>query len=80
MKVTPVNKKFGKYAPGEVFDFPDLVAKVFIKRGKLQQYQTRDLGYQTRMMAAAPAMTADAPYGLKKDGTPKARPGRKVIE
>jgi len=26
----------------------------------------------------APAKTADAPYGLKKDGTPKQRPGRKT--
>lgn len=26
----------------------------------------------------APGKTADAPYGLKKDGTPKQRPGRKV--
>jgi len=26
----------------------------------------------------APEKTADAPYGLKKDGTPKQRPGRKT--
>lgn len=77
MKVTPVNKKFGKYAPGQVFDFPDAVAKVLIKQGKLQA--ASDQGYQTRMMAAAP-ISNPAPFGLKKDGTPKARPGRKVIE
>jgi len=28
--------------------------------------------------AAKPAAKVNAPYGYKKDGTPKARPGRKV--
>jgi hypothetical protein len=35
MKVTPVNKKFGKHKPGDVFDFPDKPARVSISLGKL---------------------------------------------
>lgn len=92
MKVTPVNKKFGKYAPGDVFDFPDKPAKVFIKIGKLEQVHAAAPTYQTRMMTAEPlvavspvvtfqaqtieAGTDPAPYGYKADGTPRKRPGR----
>ena len=36
MKVTPTKKKFGKYSPGQVFEFPDKSAKVFIKIGTLR--------------------------------------------
>lgn len=90
MKVTPVNKKFGKYVPGDVFDFPDKPAKVFIKLGKLEQVNSAPT-YQTRMMQAEPvaspsaaafeakaveAETDSAPYGYKADGTPRKRPGR----
>ena len=76
MKVTPLKKKFGKYAVGDEFEFPDKAAKVFIKAGKLQQVSA-DLSYQTRMMQAAPpAAVVAAPYGLKTDGTPRRRPGR----
>lgn len=92
MKVTPVNKKFGKYKPGDVFDFPDKPAKVFIKIGKLsavvdappltQASQT----YSTRMMQAKTTIGDDgfhtpnpgAPYGYKADGTPRKRPGRQA--
>jgi hypothetical protein len=76
MKVTPLKKKFGKYAPGDEFEFPDKAAKVFIKAGKLQQVQSADLSYQTRMMQATPAAVVVAPYGVKADGTPRRRPGR----
>lgn len=54
MQVTPTKKKFGKYSPGDVFEMPDKTAKVFIKVGKLQAAES-SLGYQTRMMQAAPA-------------------------
>lgn len=40
MKVTPLNRKFGKYAPGDVFELPDRAAKVFIKVGKLLAVET----------------------------------------
>lgn len=85
MKVTPVKKKFGKYAPGDEFELPDRTAKVLIKVGKLQPV-TASMGYQTRMLSAEP-VTAPvqysrsepveaAPYGYKADGTPRLRPGR----
>lgn len=72
MKVTPVNRKFGKYSPDEEFDLPDKTAKVLIKAGKLREVQ----GYQTRMLSAAPVVVEAAPYGYKSDGTPRKRPGR----
>lgn len=37
MKVTPVNKPFGKYKVGETFEFPSKAAKVYIKIGKLAE-------------------------------------------
>lgn len=37
MKVTPVNKPFGKYQVGQVFEFPSNAAKVYIKLGKLAE-------------------------------------------
>lgn len=37
MKVTPVKKKFGKYSPGDVFEFPSKAAKIYIKVGKLAE-------------------------------------------
>lgn len=37
MKVTPVNKAFGKYQVGQVFEFPSKAAKVYIKLGKLAE-------------------------------------------
>ena len=60
MKVTPIGKKFGKYAPGDVFEFPDTPAKAFIKMKKLAPAHA-DEGhvtahrpvYQTRAMVAA---------------------------
>ena len=83
MKVTPIKKKFGKYAPGDVFDLPDKAAKLFIKVGKLAAV-TAAPAYQTRMMQAAPVQAvvpaADpAPYGYKADGTPRKRPGRPAV-
>lgn len=89
MKVTPIKKKFGKYAPGDEFDLPDKAAKIFIKVGKLEQVHTAAPTYQTRMMqaepVAAPAAAAtihtpeaeEAPYGYKVDGTPRKRPAPK---
>ncbi len=80
MKVTPLNKKFGKYAPGDVFELPNGSAKLLIKIGKLAAVETAALGYQTRMMSATSSVTAaqdePAPYGYKADGTPRKRPGR----
>lgn len=73
MKVTPVNRKFGKYSPGEEFEFPDKAARVYIKAGKLLEVTASVPEYETRMMQAAP-------YGYKADGTPRRRPGRAVSE
>ncbi len=55
MRVTPTTKKFGKYMPGEEFDFPDTPAKVFVKLGKLRAVEASAPTYETRMMQAAPA-------------------------
>jgi hypothetical protein len=92
MKVTPINKKFGKYAPGDEFDLPDRIAKVLVKVGKLQEVNANAPVYQTRMMTAEPErrftvtteeyipgkvqFAEEAPYGYKADGTPRLRPGR----
>ena len=86
MKVTPLNRKFGSYKPGDVFEFPDKAARIFIKLGKLEEAtatpgkvveEPKGMHYENRMMAAeTPAAAAGAPYGLKADGTPRARPGR----
>lgn len=43
MKVTPVGKKFGKYSPGDAFELKDKQAKIFMKLGRVQEYQTRDM-------------------------------------
>lgn len=53
MKVTPVNLKFGKFMPGDVFDLPDAHARFFIKVGKVSQVSAEPT-YQTRMLQAAP--------------------------
>ena len=63
MIVTPTTKKFGKYAPGVEFEFPDKTAKVFIKLGKLRAVE-KGLTYNTRAMTAeapAPAVFVAAP-------------------
>jgi hypothetical protein len=51
MKVTPVKRKFGRYQPGEEFDLPDKVARIFINARKLEAVG----GYQTRALQAASA-------------------------
>jgi len=54
MKVTPVNKKFGKFSPGESFDLPDKTAKIFVKLGKLAKVEDQPaMMYATRMLQAA---------------------------
>lgn len=85
MKVTPTNRAFGKYKPGDVFDLPDKTAKVFIKVGKLKEADVvaPPQTYQTRMLTASPPVAADpapnpAPYGYKADGTPRLRPAYNV--
>ncbi len=85
MKVTPVGKKFGSYKPGQVFNLPDRAAKLFVKLGKLKAADESApvTTYQTRMMTAAPALSAElppnpAPYGYKADGTPRLRPAYNV--
>ena len=58
MKVTPVGRKFGKYAPGDVFSLPDKTARLFIKVKKLAQAKDDapivNPFYATRMLTAAP--------------------------
>jgi hypothetical protein len=90
MQVTPVNRKFGKYVPGDVFELRDKTAKVLIKIGKLAAagYLTRDMRaehpqapsviVEARQVAVAEPDDAaeEAPYGYKADGTPRKRPGR----
>lgn len=50
MKVTPVKRKFGRYSPGEAFDLPDAVARVFVRQGKLSAYSEPVV--ETRAMEA----------------------------
>lgn len=78
MKVTPINRKFGKHAPGDVFDLPSKAAKIFIKAKKLKAVEEGEAvpppqTYATRALQAAPP-PAPAPYGYKADGTPRLRP------
>lgn len=63
MKVTSV-KKFGKYEPGQVFDFPDRAAKIFIKLGKFESaeepvIETRDLKPRRGRPPSKPAAPAE---------------------
>ena len=37
MRVTPTKGKFGKYSPGDAFNLPAKIARVFIKKGKLAE-------------------------------------------
>lgn len=50
MKVTPVKRKFGRYSPGEAFDLPDPVARVFVRKGKLAEYSEPVI--ETRVLEA----------------------------
>lgn len=56
MKVTPIKRKFGRYLPGQEFDLPDKVARVFINAKKLQA--VGGMTYQTRALVAAPVQSA----------------------
>lgn len=50
MLVTPLNKKFGKYKPGDSFALPDAAAKKLILAGLLSEViagQVRDQRAQT---------------------------------
>lgn len=70
MKVTPVNRKFGKHRPGDVFEFPDKAARAFIRAGKLAASDAA-LTYRTRMLtAAAPAPIQTAPVELVEKEEP----------
>lgn len=57
MKVTAVNRKFGKHKPGEVFDFPDKAARIFIKARRLAEAPAGQ-AYITRDMRPAPTPVA----------------------
>lgn len=91
MKVTPVSRKFGKYAPGDVFTSPfsPKMTKVLIKLGKLEEakesapaspvYKTRVMRAETDTITLTEVVSVEvdaAPYGYKADGTPRLRPGR----
>ena len=57
MQVTPINRKFGKYDPGDVFELRDKTAKALIKLGKLAEapaVQSKPQSYITRDLRAAP--------------------------
>lgn len=61
MIVTPVNRKFGRYVPGDTFRLPDAVAKVFIKKGRLEEVKaatSKPQTYITRDMRPAPTPVA----------------------
>jgi hypothetical protein len=58
MQVTPVGKRFGRYAPGDAFTLKDAVARVFIKKGRLEEAKdevpAKPQSYMTRDLRAAP--------------------------
>lgn len=56
MKVTPVKKAFGKYQPGQVFEFPSKAAKVYIKLGKLAEVTGTD---ETKVVEPEPVVLAE---------------------
>ena len=61
MIVTPVNRKFGRYQPGDTFELPTGVAKVFIKKGRLEEAKAvahKPQTYITRDMRPAPTPVA----------------------
>lgn len=75
MKVTPVSRKFGKYAPGDVFTSPfsPKMTKVLIKLGKLEEAKEPAPAtpvYQTRMMQADRSVEVVA-YTVNKLEVPK---------
>lgn len=43
MRVTPVNRRFYRYEPGQEFDLPDKTARILIKVGKLREVTTAAL-------------------------------------
>lgn len=63
MKVTPIKRKFGRYMPGEEFELPDKVARIFVNQKKLayvggEVKAKAESVYQTRALVAAPVMAA----------------------
>jgi hypothetical protein len=42
MQVTPIGKKFGRYAPGDTFTLPDKAARALIIAGKLREASAQD--------------------------------------
>lgn len=59
MKVTPIKRKFGRYMPGEEFELPDKVARIFVSAKKLayvggEVKAKAEPVYQTRALVAAP--------------------------
>ena len=84
MKVTPVGKKFGKFLPGQEFELKDRQAKIFMKLGRVQEYQTRDM-VSSRVMHDVDSAgtvwdsTLHTSTKLKNaDGTWRKKPGRTV--
>ena len=72
MQVTPVGKKFGRYAPGDAFALKDAVAKVFIKKGRLAEAKepapVKSQSYITRDMRPAPvAYVAPEPEAVEAE-------------
>lgn len=43
MRVTPVNRRFNTYEPGQEFDLPDKSARILIRIGKLREVETKVL-------------------------------------
>lgn len=89
MKVTPLKRKFGRYLPGEEFDLPDNVARVFIRAKKVEQvgYETRALvaGKPAKMPASVEVDSAGVAWDASlhtstklknSDGTWRKKPGR----
>lgn len=56
----------------------DRIGQALIDRGIAQIYQTREMRAAAPAPAAAPVIVA--PYGFKKDGTPRLRPAPKKAE
>lgn len=57
----------------------DKIGQTLIDRGFARLYETREIR-AAQPPATSPSKSVHAPYGLKKDGTPKKAPGRTVTK
>lgn len=55
MRVTPVNRRFHRYDPGQEFELPDKSARLLIKLGKLREVTAPV--YETKVLTQEPEIS-----------------------